>query len=150
VSRRVVWRTTLRRTALGWTAVAALVVSACQSARREANPEADQPSREVPSNAAGASDNVQSRLLPMRDRAAAGELSAAGRAQLSEPASGTPKQAQAPAPSAALVPGPNSPRAPAGSPRALKQSDVVRFGQLKAAIERANAEVERHRPRSAQ
>ena len=40
------------------------------------------------------------------------------------------------------------PAANARLPRTLDPVDAVRFGRLKAAIESANAEIERQRPRS--
>ncbi|MEO8185718.1 MAG: hypothetical protein ABI895_43490 [Deltaproteobacteria bacterium] len=129
----------------------ALLVSACQSARHEPSSETELRSRELPSNVEHVSDEVQSSFLQIRERAAAGELSAADRAQLNssfsdhlrpaEPAPAAPKASAAPAKARAAT---------AGSTRALANADAARFGRLRAAIERANAAVERRGLRSAQ
>jgi len=129
----------------------ALVVSACQSARQEHGSEAELRSRELPSNVGQRSAEMQSSFLEIRERAPAGELSAADRAQQNSSFSDH-LQPAAPAPAAptASAASAKARAATATSPRALANADAIRFGRLRAAIERANALVERRGPRSAQ
>jgi hypothetical protein len=144
----------------GAVALLAFVTNACQSARETPKSEAEQRSLEFQSAAQGLSDRVHSGFAEVRERAAAGEVSAADRVKLSASFADVLKQ-QAPAVAAVAPPSDLSSAAP--TPRAvtrvaapllpplrkLEGSDAERFVRLKAAIERANAEVERHRPRSA-
>jgi hypothetical protein len=120
-----------------------LVISACQSARKESKPDTER-SREREAEVEPVRDSVQSSVLEVRERTSAGDLGAADRAVRTGSVPATaPEQPDAPA---------VTPRSPAAAnhPRALSKSDTLRFGRLKAAIERANAEIERHRPRSGQ
>jgi hypothetical protein len=141
MSRRTVWWAVTAR-AMTARAALALALSACPSARQEPKSDAER-SRE-PAQQVG--DRVQSSVLQVRERAAAGELRAADTAALNGSFADNLEHTAPPAvPRAAAIPGT---RTTPSSPRALGSSDAVRFGRLKAAIERANAEVERHRPRS--
>jgi hypothetical protein len=120
-----------------------LVISACQSARKETKPDTEVP-REREAEVEPVRDSVQSSVLEVRERTAAGDLGATHRAaRKGSVAAAAAAQPNAPA---ATPPSP----AVANHPRALNKSDTIRFGRLKAAIERANAEIERHRPRSEQ
>jgi hypothetical protein len=125
----------------------ALVIGGCQSARQESKSDLELRTPALESEAAQVTDSVQSSFLQARERAAAGTLSDAAPKASGSPAA--PAKAAAPKGAAPTAAAPAQPTSAGARPsRALDPADTVRFRRLKTAIERANAEVERHRPRA--
>ena len=135
----------MRRAAMMQLVLGQLVLglSACQSARKQPKTDSEV-SRAREAQVEPIRDSVQSSVLEVRERTAASDRNTAGRTALTD--SFTAEPPQEPAAPAATPPSP----AASNGPRALGKADAMRFGRLKAAIERANAEIERHRPRSQQ
>jgi len=146
----------------GAVALLTFATNGCQSARETPKSEAEQRSLEAQSAADGLSDRVHASFAQFRERAPAGELSSADRARQRASIADVMKEQAAQAPAVAALAPPSDLANARPTPRAvtrvaapllppmrkLEGSDAERFARLKAAIERANAEVERHRPRA--
>lgn len=123
----------------------AMPIGGCRSARQEPKADVELRTRDLESAATQVTDSVQSHFLQVKERTAAGTLSEGVRNTLGNSFADDAKQVEAPAAKGAAA---RAPAAAARFPRALEHDDAVRFRRLKTAIERANADVERHRPRS--